>query len=78
MNVKDQNLAELWHRFDTITSASDALAEMRAQAEGAGEWDLPWLLRDHAEEEIEDIDEISMRDAFDDLLAFFAVLRLRR
>src|SRR5450755_61386 len=76
MNREANNLAELWHRFGTNTNAAQALAEMRAQASGDGEWDLAELLRNHEDEPIEDDDEISMRDAFDDLLAFYSCVEI--
>jgi len=76
MTREADNLAELWHRFSTNTNAAQALAEMRAQASGDGEWDLAELLRNHEDEPVEDDDEISMRDAFDDLLAFYSCVEI--
>jgi hypothetical protein len=76
MRLRTQNLTELWERFDQNTSASVALEEMRAQSTRGGEWDLSEVLRHHADDPIEDDDEISMRDAFDDLLAFFGCVEI--
>src|SRR5437879_3312197 len=76
MTRKAENLVELWHRFDTNTAAAQALTEARAQASGDGDWDLAELLRNHRDEPIEDDDEISMRDAFDDLLAFYSCVEI--
>lgn len=76
MNREAGNLHALWHRFEINTSAPDALAEVRAQRIGKGEWDLQELLRHHEKEPVEEDDEIAMRDAFDDLLAFYGCVEI--
>src|SRR6185369_241790 len=68
---KVRNLDDLWHRFQRTTSAADALEEV-----AAGEWDLEYLLRYHGDEDVDDEDEIWLRDAFDDLLAFYGCVEI--
>lgn len=66
MTHADATLAALWHRAATSTSAPLALEEIRLQQIGEGAWDLDDLLRHHADDPIDDADEIEMRQAFDD------------
>lgn len=76
MNRKSDNLADLRQRFYAGTAAAEALAVVRADISGDGEWDLEELLRDHHTDAVEDEDEVAMRDAFDDLLAFYGCIEI--
>jgi hypothetical protein len=76
MNRENQNLVELWHRHKAQGCAGEALDEMRAQSRGKGGWDLQELLRYHGNGGVHDADEVSMRDAFDDLLAFYSCVEI--
>jgi hypothetical protein len=76
MSQKEQNLEEIWHKFKTNTLAADALKEIRSIGRRTANFELDELLRHHEEEEIEDEDEVSMRDAFDDLLAFYSCVEV--
>src|SRR5579864_9133186 len=73
--LKHQNFLEIWHRFYSGTYAAQALKEMQQTSDGNG-YDLEELLRDHREDAIEDEDEVAMRDAFDDLLAYYGCVEI--
>jgi hypothetical protein len=62
--------------FKDHTQAAAALAEVNEQTEGHGEWELDELLRHHESDPVESEDEVSMRDAFDDLLSFYGCLEI--
>jgi hypothetical protein len=72
--LKHQNLSEIWQRFDVATDAAQALREMTKRKKD--KFDLEELLRDHRTDEIDDEDEIAMRDAFDDLLAYYSCVEI--
>jgi hypothetical protein len=76
MNRAQKNLQELWYRYEKNTHAADALHEVEVSETPASSFDLVDLLRHHEEEEIEDEDELAMRDAFDDLLAFYSCVEV--
>jgi len=76
MNRRSSNVAELWCRFDASGFAADALQEVWSQNTSNQAWDLEELLRYHAEEGVYEEDEISMRDAFDHLLAFYSCIEI--
>ena len=76
MNHSERNLEEIWHKFKTSTCAEGALKEVRAIGTRKASFELDELLRHHEDEEIEDEDEVSMRDAFDDLLAFYSCIEV--
>lgn len=76
MNLRQQNLNEILRRFNVRGTTSKAKEELEAQARGGGAWDLSDLLRHHADEMVDEDDEVEMRDAFDDLLACFGCLEI--
>jgi hypothetical protein len=78
MSRKQDNLAELWHRFQSNTCAALAIQEMNVAGSGETSFDLDVLLRHHddGEEGIWEEDEVAMRDAFDDLLAFYGCVEI--
>jgi hypothetical protein len=76
MNRKRQNLIEIWDRYHSSTCASEALDEIRSESSGSGGFDLENLLRYHGDDEVEDEDEVAMRDAFDDLLAYYSCVEV--
>jgi hypothetical protein len=76
MTRKQDNLVELWHRFTVNTNAALAFDEMKVAGTRNSGLDLKVLLRDHQKEEIDDTEEVILRDAFDNLLAFYSCVEI--